>query len=130
MGAAGRRCAGDHAIVVEPQQFDHLGHVVLGFNPAGCLPLLIREYGVKVDPPLLPQLDPDLVRKAGVENLIAVEVADLPVADLEGELAALSRARLDALPGGDLLSDRSLAACLVMTGSFREGRWSVSTPTL
>jgi len=70
------------------------------------------------------------VRKAGVENLIAVEVADLPAADLEGELAALSRARLDALPGGDLLSDRSLAACLVMTGSFREGRWSVSTPTL
>ena len=45
--------------------------------------MLIREYGVKVDPPLLPQLDPDLVRKAGVENLIAVEVADLPAADLK-----------------------------------------------
>jgi hypothetical protein len=38
---------------------------------------------VVVDAPLLEQLGPDLLRKAEVEGVVAVQVADLAPADLE-----------------------------------------------
>ena len=45
------------------------------------------------------------MREEEVGGVVAMQVADLAAADLEGELAAAAGAGVDALPGGHLLGD-------------------------
>ena len=83
----------DHALVVEAHQRDHVLDVGLALDPAGAEARLAREDRVVVDSPLLEQGAPDLLRKAEVSGVIAVQVADLPPADLERELPSPARAQ-------------------------------------
>jgi hypothetical protein len=65
------------------------------------------------DSPLRLEGGPDLLREGKVGGVVAVQVTDLPPAELEGELSASARACLDARPGRDLLDDL-LARCLCL----------------
>src|SRR5919198_5772306 len=96
---------GDHAVVVEPKQRNHVAYVCLGLDLARREALSAGEDRVIVDPALLLELRPDRFRKARMECMVAVQVTDLPAADLERELAAASRPRVNARPRGDLLGD-------------------------
>jgi len=102
--------ARDRPVVVKPQQGDHVTDVVLGLDPARGVARLSREDRVVVDPALLVELVPHGPGKAGVQRVVAVEVAELTATEREGELAAAAGPRLDARPGGDLLGDL-LARC-------------------
>src|SRR5947209_17509708 len=82
---------GNHPVVVEPQHPDHVLDVRLVFDPARRRSDPAREDRVVDDATLLPQLGPDLLREREVCGVIAVQVADLARADLEGELAARAR---------------------------------------
>ena len=104
--------AGNRAVVVEPQQPDHVADVVLGFDRARPVARLAGEDGVVVDPPRLVELFPHGLRKAAVEDAVAVQVADRPAPERKGELAAITGARLDARPRRDLLGD-PLARCFM-----------------
>jgi len=97
--------AGDRAIVVEPQQLDHVADVVLGFDPAGGIARLAGEDRVVVDPTLFVELRPQVLREAGVEGMVAVKMPDLATPKPEGELAATAGACVDPRPGRDLLGD-------------------------
>jgi hypothetical protein len=66
---------------------------------------LARKDGVVDDSTLLDELGPHVPWKAEMRSVVAVEMADLAGADLEGELAAPARPRFDAGPRGDLLDD-------------------------
>jgi hypothetical protein len=101
--------ASHDAVVVEPQQLDHVEDVGLVLDPTRGGPRRIGEYRVGHHPPLLDQLGPDLLREGEVGGAVAVQVTDLPAADGERKLAAPARARLDPWPGGDFLRD--LLAC-------------------
>jgi len=103
--------AGDRAVVVEPQQHDRVADVVVRLDPAGRVARLAGEDRVVVDPALLVELVPYGLRKAGMEDVVPVQVADLPPLQPEGELPARARSRLDARPGRDLLGDL-LTRCL------------------
>jgi hypothetical protein len=66
---------------------------------------LAGEDRVVVDAPLLEQLGPDGLGEPEVEGVVTVQVAELALAEGEGELAAAAGPRLHARPGGDLLGD-------------------------
>ena len=95
----------DHAVVVEPHQRDHVVDVGVGLDRARAEARPAREDRVVVDASLREENVPDVLRKAEVRDAVAVEVADLPPAYLEPELAAASRPRRDPRPRGDLLGD-------------------------
>ncbi len=86
----------DRAVVVEPQQRDHVADVVLGLDSARGVARLAGEDGVVVDPAVFVELIPNGLRKAGVQDMVAVQVADCAPAELEGELAPRARPCLDA----------------------------------
>ncbi len=92
--------AGDQAVVVEPQQLDHVADVVLGLDSARAVAWLAGEDRVVVDAVLLEETGPDLLGEGEVGGVVAVEVTDLAPAELEGELApaAGAGARRDARP--------------------------------
>src|SRR5438067_451725 len=95
----------ENALVVHPQELDHVAHVVLRlYRPRGR-PRGIGEHRVRLDPTLLPKLLPDALRKAEVRGAVAVQVTDLAATQLEGELAAPPRPGLHAGPGRDLVGD-------------------------
>ena len=102
--------SGDDAVVVETHQLDYVQDVGFVLDAACSRPLLAREDRVIDDPPLLFQLEPDVLRKREVGGMVAVQVAHLPAAELECELAPPSGPRLDARPSSDFLGD-PLACC-------------------
>ena len=104
--------AGDGAVVVEAQQRDHVGDVVLGLDLARGVARLAGEDRVVVDPAGLVELVPDRLREAEVQHAVAVQMADLAAADRERELAARADAGLDARPGRDLLGDPLAGVCV------------------
>src|SRR5262249_15014650 len=61
------------------------------------------------DSTLFSQLRPELLRKAEVGHPVAVQVADLPAAELEAQLAQVAGCRMNAWPGRDL--SRDLISC-------------------
>src|SRR5207302_2967413 len=103
--------ASRQAVVVEPQERDHVIDVLLVGDAAGSRPDLPREDRMLDDPALFEQLSPYVLREVEVRCVIAVQVADLAPANLEGELAAPTRSRFHLGPGCDLLGDL-LAWCL------------------
>jgi hypothetical protein len=107
--------AGHCAVVVEPEQLDHIADVGLAFDPARRRPLRIGEDRMWRDPALLSQVGPDLLGERKVGGVVPVQVADLTPPELEGELAAATRPCLDAWPGGDFLDD-------LLAGRARFGR--------
>ena len=64
-----------HAVVVEPQQRDHVAHVGLDLDPARAVARLAGEDRVVVDPARRMKLGPDVLRKAEVRDVIAVQMA-------------------------------------------------------
>ena len=101
--------AGDDPVVVQPQQLDHVADVRVALDPARAEAGPAGEDRVVVDPLLLEELGPHLLREAEVGDVVAVQVADLAAADGEGELAAAADARVDARPRGTSLVIVSLA---------------------
>src|SRR5271156_2760803 len=77
-----------HALVVEPEQLDHVVDVAVSRDPAGRRTASVREHRVIGYPPVPCQLLPDVLGKEEVGGMIAVEVPDLVPSDLEGKLAA------------------------------------------
>jgi hypothetical protein len=112
----------DDALVVQPQQRDHIVDVVLVADPARRGPLRVGEDGVGHDPPLLHQLGPDPLGEGEVRRVVAVQVADLAAAQPEAELAAAAEARLDSRPRRDLVGD------LAARRSWRGHRGSSGSP--
>src|SRR5439155_144223 len=77
-GLAGKTVSGHRAIVVEPEEGDHLANIGVALDGAGRRPLRIGEHRVRNDSTLFSQLRPELLRKAEVSRPVAVQVADLP----------------------------------------------------
>src|SRR4029078_3290769 len=98
-------------LVVDSQEGDYVAYVVRALDSPGCESGLPREDRVVVDPALIVQLVPHGFGKAEVEDVVAVQVAELPAPELEGEGAAIARAGRHARPGGELLGDL-LARCV------------------
>jgi hypothetical protein len=96
---------GDHALVVEAHKLDHVEDVLLGLDPACAEARLARKDRVIFDPSLLEQSGPNVLWKAEVGDVVAVQVADLPSPDLERELPTPAGSSQHARPGGDLLGD-------------------------
>jgi len=84
----GARGSGQDAVVVEPQQLDYVADVRLALDAPCARPLRIRKDRVGHYPVLFDQLDPDPLGEREMGGVIAVQVADLPATDLEGEFAA------------------------------------------
>ena len=78
----------DQPVVVEPQQCDHVAHVLLVLDPPRRPSGLVGEHRMVADAALRVELVPDVLGEAEVGGVVAVQVADLPPADAEGELAA------------------------------------------
>ena len=74
--------ARDDAVVVEPQQRDHVEDVCVGLDPARSVARLAGKDRVVVDPVLV-EVDPDLLGEAEVGDMIAVQVAELAPSELE-----------------------------------------------
>ena len=81
----------DDAVVVHPDHRDHVADVVVVLDPARGMAGLAREDRVVVDPALVVEALPHVLRERQVGGVVAVEVADLARPDLEGELAAAAR---------------------------------------
>src|SRR5712691_2404597 len=98
------------AVVVEPQQLDHLADVGLVLDPARSRPAGVREDRMGHDPALRPELVPDVLGESEVGDVVAVQVTDLAATDLECDRRASARSNLDSRPrpGGldDLLAWR------------------------
>src|SRR5262249_24617045 len=101
----GKAIPGHRTVVVETEERDHLVNVGLVLDAMGGGPLRIGEHRVRNDSPLFPEIDPDLLGETEVGRAVAVQVTDLPTAELEGQLAQLARRRVDAGPGRDLCDD-------------------------
>src|SRR5437870_5619972 len=104
-GLAGETVSGHRAIVVEPEEGDHLANIGVVLDGAGRRPLRIGEDRVRNDSTLFSQLRPELLRKAEVSRPVAVQVADLPAAEFEPKLTKVTRHRMDARPGSDRCRD-------------------------
>src|SRR3982074_1913158 len=102
-GARRRAAAGRDAVVVQPQQLDHVLDVGLIGDPARGRSLLARKHGMVGYPPVLEQLRPYGLGKPEMRRVVAVEMADLAAADREGELAAAPRSGVHARPRGDFV---------------------------
>jgi hypothetical protein len=102
--------AGHRSLVVEPEELDYVAYIALALDLARSRPLRIGEDRVGHDPALLSQVGPNPLGKGKVGGVVTVQVTDFPTPELEGELASLAWACLDAWPGGDLLDD-PLARC-------------------
>jgi hypothetical protein len=94
--------ASHQAVIVQPQQLDHVTHIGLILDSARRGPGPIGEDRMGHDPAVLPQLGPDLLREAEVGGVVAVQVTDLPATELEGELAAVAQAA--STPGQEVTS--------------------------
>jgi hypothetical protein len=81
------------ALVVDPEQPDHVAGVGLILNRASGRTFAAREHGVVDDPPLLEELRPELLGEREMRGPVTVQMAELPPADPEGELAASAPAR-------------------------------------
>ena len=103
----------DHALVVEAHECDHVLDVGPGLDPASAEAWPAREDRVVVDLSLLEEGAPDLLGKAEVGGVVAVQVADLSPAYLERELPRLPGPA--ATPGQEVTCSviRSLARCRV-----------------
>ena len=77
------------ALIVQPQQLDHVADVVGILDAPRRGALAIGEHGAVPHLALGEELGPYLLGEEQVRGVIAVEVADLPPADREGELAAV-----------------------------------------
>src|SRR5438128_6267082 len=104
-GLAGKTVSGHRAIVVEPEEGDHLANIGVALDGAGRRPLRIGEHRVRNDSTLFSQLRPELLRKAEVSRPVTVQVADLPAAEFEPKLTKVTRHRMDARPGSDRCRD-------------------------
>jgi hypothetical protein len=60
------------AVVVQPQERDHVADVVVRLDPAGTEARRAGEDRVIVDPSIVEDLRPDLLRKAEVGGVVAV----------------------------------------------------------
>ena len=72
---------------------------------AGSEPGVLREGGMRADAPGRAQLGRELAPEREVGGVVAVEVADLALAEPERELAPLALDGRDAGPRGDLGRD-------------------------
>src|SRR5438876_4304694 len=104
-GLAGETVSGHRAIVVEPEEGDHLANIGVALDGAGRRSSRIGEDRVRNDSTLFSQLRPELLRKAEVSRPVAVQVADLPAAEFEPQLTKVTRHRMDARPGSDRCRD-------------------------
>src|ERR1700742_757022 len=100
-------------LVVEAHQRDHVADVVLALDPPRRWALAIGKDRVVDDSPFVVELAPGLAREEEVGGVVAVQVADLAAAELEGELTAAAGPSGDAVPGGDLGRD-----CLAWSDGF------------
>ncbi len=87
------------AVVVDPQDRDHVADVGLVADPARSPARVVGERRVGADPAGLAQLGGDLPGEAEMGRVIAMEVADLAPAEPDRELAALAERGL--APDGD-----------------------------
>src|SRR5467141_704865 len=94
------------ALVVEPQQRDHLAHVAVALDAACRGAYGIGEEGMALDAALLAQINPDMPGKAEMRGAITVQVADFAAAQPKPQLAPLAPARRDARPRSDFCNDR------------------------
>jgi hypothetical protein len=116
-GGFGREAvAGDDAVVVEPDQLDHLGDVVVGLDPARRRSGLAREDRVVDYTSLGLQLGAELRPEAEVGGAVAVQVADLVTADLEANSPRMPGPA--STPGQEVTSSviRSLAVWAWLIG--------------
>ena len=93
-----RSCGGPQAVVVESQQLDHIVDVGVALDPSCARSLCIGEHRVGHDSPLGHEPDPDLLGKAEVRGVVAVQMTDLPAIELERELTAFARPGLNPRP--------------------------------
>ena len=93
------------AVVVEPEERDHVANIGFVADRAGRRPLRIGEHRVRDDSTLLAQLRPDLLGKPEVGGAIAVQVADFPAPNLERQLTEIARRRVDPRPGRHFCAD-------------------------
>src|SRR5882672_6564297 len=91
------------ALVVEPQQRDHLAHVAVALDAACRGAYGIGEEGMALDAALLAQIDPHMAGKAEMRGAITVQVADFAAAQPKPPLAPPRR---DARPRSDFCNDR------------------------
>ena len=112
-GRLGREAvACDHALVVEAHERDHILDVGLGHDPASAEARPAREHRVVVDSPLLEERAPDLLRKAEMSDVLAVQVADLPPAYLE-------RANSPRLPGAAATPGQEVTSSVIRSLALR-----------
>src|SRR5882762_8551795 len=97
------------ALVVEPQQRDHLAHVAVALDAACRGAYGIGEEGMTLDATLLAQINPDMAGKAEMRGAITVQVADFAAAQPKPQLAPLAPPCRDARPRSDFCNDRFTA---------------------
>jgi hypothetical protein len=83
----------DDPIVVQPHQLDRVADVRVVLDPPCRGPAAVREHRVRRDASFVFQHHPRLLREEVVRGVVAVQVPDLAMADLERELAAAARSR-------------------------------------
>jgi hypothetical protein len=104
--AARSGSGGGRAVVVDPQQLDHVANIRTARYAASRRPLRgVREHRVGLDAAVGPELGPDPTREAEVRRVVPVDVADLSPPDEERDLTQLARVDLDAGPRTDLGDD-------------------------
>jgi diguanylate cyclase (GGDEF)-like protein len=97
---------GSGAVVVDPEQLDHVTNVRIARNAASRRPLRsVREHRVSLDPAVGAEFGPDAPREAEVRRVVSVDMADLAPADDEGDLAELTGVDRDAGPSTDFGDD-------------------------
>src|SRR5918992_3799381 len=102
-----------HAVVVDPDQLDHVEDVGLRLDPARGPGGLVRRDGMRADSSLFAEPGADFLGEPEVGDIVSVQVPELAAADREAELAAAADTGLDPRPGRDLLGDAfACSGCL------------------
>src|SRR5258708_4532978 len=95
----GRSLARHGAVVIEPQQLDHLANVGVVLDPARGWPAGVGKDRMGRDPAFGPELVPDVLGEPEVSRAVSVQVAELAAPNLERDRrAAIARSDLDARP--------------------------------
>ena len=101
----GRPCLAIDAVVVEPEDLDHVLDVALRLDSPRGEPGLAGKDGVEVDLAAIVEVVEESLGEAEVGGVVAVEVTDLALADPQRELTPAARCRLDTGPRRDLGDD-------------------------